>query len=113
VPSASAQVKRAALCLRRLSCAQPGVRWVPTAEAGVSEASGPRVSGCTHAPRYFRPLVPRRVKGGTPHCVNTLMILHAAHTQDNVRWLTPSPDKISYLILSILSFIASVGGASR
>ena len=39
MPSASAQVKRAALCLRRLSCAQPGVRWVPTAEAGVSEAS--------------------------------------------------------------------------
>ena len=26
--SASAQVERAALCLRRLSCAQPGVRWV-------------------------------------------------------------------------------------
>ena len=25
---ASAQVERAALCLRRLSCAQPGVRWV-------------------------------------------------------------------------------------
>ena len=26
--SASAQVERAALCFRRLSCAQPGVRWV-------------------------------------------------------------------------------------
>ena len=24
-----------------------------TAEAGVSEASGPSVSGCTRAPRYF------------------------------------------------------------
>jgi hypothetical protein len=25
---AAAQVERAALCFRRLSCAQPGVRWV-------------------------------------------------------------------------------------
>ena len=25
------------------------------AEAAVSEASGPRVSGCTRAPRYFGP----------------------------------------------------------
>ena len=32
--SASAQVERAALCFRRLSCAQPGVRWVMVRGAG-------------------------------------------------------------------------------
>ena len=50
---AAAQVERAALCLRRFSGAHSRVCGGCAAEAAVSEASGPRVSGCIRAPRYF------------------------------------------------------------
>eukprot|EP00964_Phaeocystis_antarctica_P009048 scaffold4894_cov62-Phaeocystis_antarctica.AAC.1 len=53
--SASAQVERAGWC-----CSRPGsdtqARWGSvTHMVLVSSASGPRVSGCTRAPRYFHP----------------------------------------------------------
>ena len=53
--SASAQVERAGWC-----CSRPGsdtqARWGSvTHMVLVSSASGPRVSGCTRAPRYFGP----------------------------------------------------------
>jgi len=62
--NAAAQVERAALCLRRFSGAQP-VCGVCAAETAVSEASGPRVSGCIRAPRYFLGLTPYGSYGST------------------------------------------------
>ena len=57
-PSAFVQVERDALCLRRFSCVHSRVYCGCTAEAGVLEASGPSVSGCTRAPRYFHHMTP-------------------------------------------------------
>ena len=54
--------------LRYASAASAAHRWVYSgyaAEAAVSEASGPRVSGCIRAPRYFNPYpVPRGTAAG-------------------------------------------------
>ena len=53
--SASAQVERAGRCYRRFDSGTHAWCGSATVMAMVSSASGPRVSGCTRAPRYFNP----------------------------------------------------------
>ena len=52
---AAAQVERATRCCRRFDSNTQTRCGSVTAMVLVSSASGPRVSGCTRAPLYFRP----------------------------------------------------------
>ena len=53
--SASAQVERAGRCCRHFDSGTHAWCGHATVMVLVSSASGPRVSGCPRAPRYFRP----------------------------------------------------------
>jgi len=53
--NAAAQVERARWCCRRFDSDTQTRCGSVTALVLVSSASGPRVSGCIRAPRYFRP----------------------------------------------------------
>ena len=57
--SASAQVERTGRCCRRSDSDTQTRCGSVTAMVLVSSASGPRVSGCTRAPRYFNPTEPQ------------------------------------------------------
>ena len=53
--NAATQVERARWCCRRFDSDTQTRCGSVTAMVLVSSASGPRVSGCPHAPRYFGP----------------------------------------------------------
>ena len=57
----SAQVERAGRCCRRFDSGTHAWCGHATVMVLVSSASAPRVRGCAHAPRYFRPYPSRMV----------------------------------------------------
>ena len=67
------------------------------AEAAVSEASGPRVSGCIRAPRHFNPNPVDRGAARRSHSQQELPIPHAGRSWTVVcgyQILAPTPERL-------------------